>query len=110
MIPSLFSRVPIFSYLVENLSLPLSYEFEGTVVILNNEEELIDETVNVFVGGYSMEVFSGEPFVLSFASECTNYFYVTIEYTNEKGEKEIITEMIETNNKTKIKKVIKIYV
>lgn len=92
------------------MSLPISYDFEGTVMIVDEEDKLINQTVTIFVGGYSTEVFSGDSFILKFASEHADYFYATIEYTDRFGNKVITTEKIEINNKTKIKKVIKIYV
>ena len=110
MIPSLFSRVPVFSYLIDTLSLPLSYEFEGTILLIDTEGEPVDQTVTVYVGGYSIDVISGEKFIMNFASESTDYFYVTIEYVNESGNKTTITQKIETNDKTALKKVIRIYV
>lgn len=110
MIPSLFSRVPVFSYLIDTLSLPLSYEFEGTILLMDTEGESIYQTVTVYVGGYSIDVISGETFIMNFSSESTDYFYVTIEYVDESGNKAIITKKIETNDKTTLKKVIRIYV
>lgn len=110
MIPSLFSRVPVFSYLIDTLSLPLSYEFEGTILLIDTEGEPVDQTVTVYVGGYSIDVISGEKFIMNFASESTDYFYVTIEYVDESGNKTTITQKIETNDKTALKKVIRIYV
>lgn len=110
MVPSLFSRVPVFSYLINTLSLPLLYEFEGTVLLIGSDGEAIIQTVTIYVGGYSVDAISGESFVLNFTSESVNYFYVTIEYDNELGSKTTITKKIETNDKTNLKEVIKIYV
>jgi len=110
MVPSLFSRVPVFSYLIDTLSLPLSYEFEGTILLIDTEGELIDQSITVYIGGYSIDIISGETFIMNFASESTDYFYATIEYVDEGGNKTTITQKIETNNKTILKKVIRIYV
>lgn len=110
MIPSLFSRVPVFSYLIDTLSLPLSYELEGTILLIDKEGESIDQSVTVYIGGYSIDVITGETFIMNFASESTDYFYVTIEYVDECGNKTTITKKIETNDKTTLKKVIRIYV
>ena len=110
MIPSLFSRVPVFSYLIDTLSLPLSYEFEGTILLIDTDGDPIEQTVTMYVGGYSIDVISGEKFIMNFASESTDYFYVTIEYVDQNGNKTTITKKIETNDKTVLKKVIRIYV
>lgn len=110
MIPSLFSRVPVFSYLVDTLSLPLSYKLEGIVLLVDSNDKEVDQTVTIYVGGYKVDTISGEPFVLNFASENADYFYVTIEYDDETGSETNITKKIETNDKTTLKEVIKIYV
>ena len=110
MIPSLFSRVPVFSYLIDTLSLPLSYELEGTILLIDKEGESIDQSVTVYIGGYSIDVITGDTFIMNFASESTDYFYTTIEYVDECGNKTTITKKIETNDKTTLKKVIRIYV
>lgn len=77
---------------------------------MDTEGESIYQTVTVYVGGYSIDVISGETFIMNFSSESTDYFYVTIEYVDESGNKAIITKKIETNDKTTLKKVIRIYV
>ena len=110
LIPSLFSRVPVFSYFIDTLSLPLSYELEGTVILLDSNDEIIDESVTIYVGGYSIEAISGETFLLNFSSEPTEQIYATIEYADEAGIKTILTKKIETKDRTKLKKVIRIYV
>lgn len=110
MVPSLFSRVPVFSYLIDTLSLPLSYELEGTILLVDAADKPLNQVVTIYVGGYSIDVSSGEPFIMEFASENTDYFYITVEYVDENGEETTITKKIETNDKTTIKKVIKIYV
>ena len=110
MIPSLFSRIPVFSYLIDTLSLPLSYELEGTILLIDKEGESIDQSVTVYIGGYSIDVITGETFIMNFASESTDFFYATIEYVDECGNKTTITKKIETNDKTTLKKVIRIYV
>ena len=110
LIPSLFSRVPVFSYLINTLSLPLSYEFECTIVLVDAEGEPVNQTVTVYVGGYSVDALSGETFILDFASNSTDCFYVTIEYEDQVGSQAIITKRIETNGKMTLKEVIRIYV
>lgn len=110
MVPSLFSRAPVFSYLIDTLSLPLSYEFEGTVLLVGSDGEAVVQAVTIYVGGYSIDTISGESFVLNFTSESADYFYVTIEYDNEAGAETITTKKIETNDETNLKEVIKIYV
>ena len=67
MIPSLFSRVPVFSYLIDTLSLPLSYELEGTILLIDKEGESIDQSVTVYIGGYSIDVITGDTFIMNFA-------------------------------------------
>lgn len=110
MMPSLFLRVPVFSYFIETLSLPLSYEFEGMIILVDDTDEPVSQVVTVYIGGYSIDVLSGETFIMNFASESTDCFYVTIEYVDESGNKTTITKKIETNDKTALKKVIRIYV
>ena len=110
MIPSLFSRVPVFSYLINTLSLPISYKLEGIVLFVDSNDEEVDQSVTIYVGGYKVDTISGEPFVLNFASEKSDYLYVTIEYDDETGNETIISKKVETKDKTTLKEVIKIHV
>lgn len=110
MMPALFLRVPVFSYFIDTLSLPLSYELEGKVILVDDEDEPIDQTITVYIGGYSTEVFSGDAFILNFSSESTDCVYITIEYKNQSGIQTTLTKRIETKGSTTLKEVIKIYV
>ena len=109
MLPSIFSRVPVFSYLTETLSLPLSYEFEGKVVFEDAEGNLINQPYTIYIGGFSIDAISGETFTLDFASEPTECFYVVIEYLDQVGNSITITEKIETESLSTFEKVVKVY-
>ena len=110
MMPALFLRVPVFSYFIDTLSLPLAYELEGKVILVDEEDEPIDQMVTVYIGGYSTEVFSGDTFILNFSSESTDHVYITIEYKDQSGIQTTITKKFETKGNTTLKEVIKRYV
>lgn len=110
LIPPLFSKVPVFSYFYDTLSLPISYEFDGKVILINSEEEVMDQMVVVSIGGYSVQANSGEDFKLVFTSNTKHNVYAVIEYIDENKEKAIATIKLDINNTTKLKQEIKIYV
>lgn len=110
LVPSLFSRVPVFSYLIDTLSLPLSYEFDGRVNLVNSDGTDIYQPVNIYIGGYNVQSISGEQFTIKFSSESTEFFYINIEYEDATGKDAIITKRIETNGETKLSEVISINV
>lgn len=110
LIPSLFSRVPVFSYLIDNLSLPVSYELNGEVILLNADNESLIEPLDIYVGGYNVQSFSGEHFTLKFASEKSDYFYLTIEYKDDNGIDKYYTKRINTNGKNNLTEVVTVYV
>ena len=110
LLPSLFHNVPVFSYFIDTLSLPISYELNGKVVIINAEGNNVDQSVVVNVGGYSTTSNTGEEFILKLTSVSTNCFYVTVEYTDFNKSTAYYTTKIETNGNTVLKEEIVIYV
>lgn len=60
-------RLPILSFFAKEMKLPYIFEVSGKVCILNKEEE-ISIPVNVYIGGYSAHVKSGEQYEIKFTA------------------------------------------
>lgn len=110
LLPSTFSKAPVFSYFIKTMELPLDYELEGKVIIVDSKGNALNQEVNVCIGGYTIETSTDETFVLDFTAPSTEYIYVIIEYKNSDGIKMINSERIETDQDVKLKKEFRIYV
>lgn len=109
LLPSLFLRSPNLSYLLEKLSLPLTYEYNGKIVLLDPDGNIVDQNVLVSIGGYSIEVNTNEEFNLKFSSEFTDYVYVSVEYFKMNNVQDIETRKFPTNKNIIINGDIYIY-
>ncbi len=111
LIPPLFSRVPVFSYFLYKFSLPISYEFDGKIVLTDADGSIVNQSVVVSIGGSHMLVHSGDDFVLKFPSEATDCFFVVVEYFDRCSSKtEYHIEKIDTNKEIVLQEDIYIYV
>ena len=70
LLPCCFNRVPVLSYFICEHELPLAYELSGEVKIVDNDGNLVNKNVEVFVGGYSTLLTSTE-FNLRFSAPST---------------------------------------
>ena len=77
--PSCFNKVPILSYYIREAELPITYTLNGEVKVLDEDGNIINKNVEVFVGGYSVFLES-EHFNLTFSSPTTEKVYVVIRY------------------------------
>lgn len=77
--PTLFDRVPVLSYCINEGELPILYELTGKVEILDENEEIINKNVELFVGGYSLSLKTTE-IDLKFSAPMTNEVFVVIRY------------------------------
>lgn len=107
--PQLFSCSPAFPYLIEKYTLPLIYEYDGKVILLDSDNNLIDQSVTVNIGGYSIRVNTNEDFVLKFTSESTDCVFATVEYSNQNNIQETYTFKIVTSGHIKLSGDIYIY-
>lgn len=110
LLPSVFSKAPVFSYFVKTMELPLDYELEGRIIMLDAQGKSINQKVEVYIGGYMIETNTDETFILDFTSPSTEYIYIVIEYENLEGDKELFSECVETERDIELKKEFTIYV
>lgn len=80
LIPNCFGRVPILLYYISEARLPLVYELSGKVIILDENDEVINENIEVFIGGYKGVYLTSTEFNLKFSSPMTNEIFVVIRY------------------------------
>ena len=87
-LPNLFQRAPVLSYYVSELELPMTYELCGCVKIKDENGRIVNQNVQVNVGGYREELRSNTDFDLHFTSPKTDEVVVVIRYDigNEKKE------------------------
>jgi hypothetical protein len=71
--------VPVLSYYISEHELPITYELNGKVKVLDENGEVINKNVEVFVGGYSTHLATTE-FNLKFSSPMVNEVFVVIRY------------------------------
>ena len=69
--PSCFDRVPVLSYYISEHELPMMYELYGEVKVLDEKGNIVNQNVEVFVGGYSISLTSTE-FNLKFSAPTMN--------------------------------------
>ena len=77
--PNCFDRVPVLSYYISEHELPITYELRGEVKVLDENGAIVNENVEVYVGGYSTSVTSSG-FDLKFTSPLTEEVFVVIRY------------------------------
>lgn len=110
LLPSTFSKVPVFSYLTKTMELPIAYELEGKVTIVDSQENALNQKVRVCLGGYITETRTDEVFVADFTAPSTDCIYIIIEYENLDGIQKTYLERLETNQNVKLRKEFRIYV
>lgn len=79
LLPNCFDRVPILPYLISKHELPITYELSGEVKVLDENGDIINKNVEVFVGGYSTSLVSPK-FTLKFSSPMTDEVFAVIRY------------------------------
>lgn len=79
LIPSCFNKVPVISYYISEQKFPITYKLNGEVKVLDENGNVINKNIEVFVGGYSVFLES-EQFDLTFSSPITDEVYVVIRY------------------------------
>lgn len=108
--PNLFHKTPIIGYLIETTELPLSYEFNGSIRLVESNGVKSKENITVYIGGYNIATKSGEPFTLYFSSPKTKQIFLTIVLKSPDGTERIFTKAIETNSQTRLNEEVIIYV
>lgn len=79
LVPSCFDRVPVLSYYISEHEMPMMYELYGEVKVLDEKGNIVNQNVEVFVGGYSISLTSTE-FNLKFSAPTMNEVFVVIRY------------------------------
>ena len=82
LIPNCFDQVPVYSYFVRELKLPIAYELNGKVELVDVNGNVVNTDVEIFVGGYSTSTNSNGEYILDFSAPATTEIFVVIRYTN----------------------------
>lgn len=80
LVPTCFNRVPVLSYFISELELPMTYELSGEVSVLNKNDDIINKNVEVFIGGYKTFIGASKEFNLKFVSPRTSEVFIVIRY------------------------------
>jgi hypothetical protein len=83
--PNCFDRVPVYSYFIRELKLPITYEINGKVKIVDVDGNIVNTDVEIIVGGYSTSVDSNGEYVLIFSAPVTAEIFVVIRYIDIDG-------------------------
>ena len=94
LVPNFFDRAPIYSHLVRELNLPISYEVFGQVQIVGLDDDTDNRQVEIFVGGYHVSANIDGTFSLRFSSPLTNEIFLIIRHTTSCGKTTIVYEVI----------------
>lgn len=99
LMPSFFDRVPILSYYISEHELPMVHELRGEVKVLDENDNIVNKNVEVFVGGYSTSLTSTE-FNLKFSAPTINEVFVVIRYEVD-GDIQVFTKclVVKTGNR-----------
>lgn len=95
--PNCFDRVPVLTYFIEKLELPITYELCGEVKIIDKNGNIVDKNVEVIVGGYKTSILGSTEFNLKFTSPMTNEVFVVIRYENNR-KKHVFTNCLINND------------
>lgn len=74
-----FDELPVLSYIISEHELPITYELYGKVKVLDENGNIVNKNVKVFIGGYSTSL-TGTEFFLEFSSSAANETFVVIIY------------------------------
>ena len=77
--PNCFDRLPVLSYFISEHELPIIYELYGEVKVLDENSNIVNKNVKVFIGGYSTSL-TGTDFFLKFSSSAAKEVFVVIRY------------------------------
>lgn len=100
LIPNCFDRIPALSYFISTYELPITYELQGEIRVLDKSDNIVNKNVEVFVGGYSTSL-TETTFDLKFSSSLTNEIFVVIRYEVD-GHIRIFSECIAINDKNHV--------
>lgn len=108
LVPGCFGRVPVLSYYICEHELPIVYELCGEVKVFDENNNVINENVEVFVGGYSTSLTSTE-FNLKFSAPTTDEIFVVIRYEVDGDMREFTKCLVIKDGNYVIKEVFIIY-
>lgn len=101
LLPNCFDRVPVLSYYIQKLELPITYELCGEVKMIGKNGNVISKNVEVIVGGYKTSVSLSKEFNLKFTAPMTDEVFVVIRYENN-GKMHEITHCLTNKNSNHI--------
>ncbi len=97
LIPSCFDRVPVLSYYISEHELPIEYELQGEVKVLDENNNIVNKNVEIFIGGFNTSLTSTE-FNLKFSSPMAKEVFVVIRYDVD-GDIREITKCLAINDR-----------
>lgn len=92
LLPNCFRRVPVYSYFIKELNLPITYELQGKIEIQDAYSNRINTDIKVFVGGYSTVVGLDGEFSLTFSAPDITQFYAVVRFKDTAGQEIIKVE------------------
>ena len=78
--PNCFNKVPVLSYYISEYELPVAYELYGEVSVFDENGDIINKNVEVFVGGYRTSLGTSTEIKLKFVSPEVSEVFVVIRY------------------------------
>ena len=79
-LPEVFGRVPLASFLVRTHELPMSYELTGSIKVIDGCGNIVNSGVEVYIGGCYADLKSSTNLYITFPSPRTDIVYVVVRY------------------------------
>lgn len=83
--PICFHRVPIYSYFISELKLPYSYSLEGDVQLFDINGNVVNQNIDVYIGGYKTTAAADGTFFLKFSASNANEVPIVFSYATSNG-------------------------
>jgi hypothetical protein len=99
-IPNCFDRLPVYSYFVKKMELPITYEVTGKIEFYDVDGNNLDLRAMIFVGGYSCNLETDGSYKLTFSCPSTSDAYLVIRYNDQTGKEQLKTECLKLSQQT----------
>lgn len=80
--PICFNCVPIYSYFISELRLPYSYSLDGEVQLLDINGNIVNQDIDIYIGGYKTTAAADGTFFLRFSASNVNEVPIVFSYAN----------------------------
>lgn len=108
--PEVFGRVPSLSFFISEKSLPVTYSLQGSVAIFDQCKEIIDEEVEIHIGGYRGTTKTGEKFEITFTSPLNSEIFVVFTYEINGQEYAVVKSIQIEGGIRKLEKTFNLYI